>query len=73
MTATTQGRHRAPEPDVDPVTRAVDALRTFTGGGNLDRPTAWALLNCWAHRDTLTMTQEYEVVMVVTASAEVTR
>ena len=67
---TTPGRHRAPDPDVDPVTRAVEALRVFTGGGKLDRPTALALLHCWAHRDTLTMTQEYEVVMVVTASAD---
>ena len=69
----TPGRHRAPDPDVDPVTRAVEALHAFTGGGKFDRPTALALLNCWAHRDTLTMTQKYEVVMVVTASAEVTR
>ena len=70
MTATTAGRHRAPDPDVDPVTRAVEALRAFTGGDPLDPTTAWDLLASWAHLDTLTTDQRHEVVAIVTGDAD---
>ena len=95
MTDTTAGRHRAPDPDVDPVaptcgpcedgecihpagghpthdpvTRAVEALRAFTGGDPLDLLTAWHLLASWAHLDTLTTDQRHEVVAIVTGDAD---
>ena len=68
MTATTQGRHRAPDPDVDPVTRAVEALRGWNT--TLDAGTARLLLNSWKYRDTLTAAQRHEVVTIVTANVD---
>ena len=64
--AATPGRHRAPDPDVDPVTRAVEALHAFTGGDPLDPTTAWDLLGCWAHLDTLNSDQRFSVIRIVT-------
>ena len=64
----TPGRHRAPEPDVDPVTRAVEALRVWSA--ELDEPTAWMLIETWKYRDTLTAAQRHEVVTIVTANVD---
>ena len=66
MTATTPGRHRAPDPDVDPVAVAVEALRAFASGEPLGEDTARALLSCWRHLDTLTRSQAEDVIAIVT-------